>query len=116
MSVLRHCPNLKRFVLKLRLWRDFPENIWFSPSITKFGIEILEMRTRVCDYYTFFIHLSTIEASGLVVVRLLSNHPQLDEYCDRYPRLAAGLQKLLLAGIVLENIHGKPLAENIAQS
>ena len=105
-TITTYCPNLKHIILGTRCWSFFPEGVQLLSSITHLGISFDEMLPRSLDFALFFTRLSSMHAPGLVVLRLISNHPHLHDYCTRFPRLAYGLKSLRLAGFHLEDRDG----------
>jgi hypothetical protein len=105
-----HCPNLKRLVLCMDRWASLPEQLRLPPSVTHLGIAFDELRPRLADYVTVFLHLSEMTAPGVVVLRMLGNHPLLRDHCRRFPKLANAMETLRIAGFKLEDRDGQAFA------
>ena len=108
MNVLaKHCPNLARLILSLKVWEQFIDGLSL-PSVPYLALRCWQYQAPSFRYRWLFASLSTISGPTLRTVRLCDSHNVTDLRARHARVLAQGLEQISHCTFRLEDHEGQP--------
>ena len=107
--LLAQCPKLSQLILRVSAWYSIPCGLKLDPSITHLGLFVEQKQPRLPLLVEGLGYLVDLDIPGVKTFRLMSRHPLLEGENLEKRRIQEALQKIRVAGLVLENWEGKLL-------
>jgi hypothetical protein len=108
-KLLAQCPKLSQLILRFSAWYSLPCSLKLDPSITHLGLFVEHKQPRLPLMVEGLGYLVGLDIPGVKTLRLMSRHPLLEGANLEKRRIREALQKIRVAGLVLENWEGEPL-------